>query len=155
MWICAEISLWIFFSVLSNSSWSSASLLSEVIVSVGHSAVDIIFFESKDFFFFFLLKKFLVKYYPGSYETLVTVASNAVVAATWLNVLWHVFQKCRLTLEDKRRYKPRWTYACKCLCRYLCSYKGWLFDKLSQKKKKKVERHRCCTVFILPYYCYF
>lgn len=40
------------------------------------------------------------------------VASNAVVAAIWLNVLWHVFQKCRLTLEDKRGYKPRWTSAC-------------------------------------------
>lgn len=30
------------------------------------------------------------------------VASTAVVVAIWLNVLWQVFQKCTLNLEDKK-----------------------------------------------------
>lgn len=49
------------------------------------------------------------------------VASNTVVVAIWLNVLWYTSQKCRLTWEDKKEYKSRWMYVCICLCVYLCS----------------------------------
>lgn len=93
------------------------------------SAVDVMSIESEDLFFS-LLRKLQAKCYSGIFETLIMVVSSTVVVAIWLNILWHMSQKCGLS---KIEYKSRWMYVCMCLCGYLCSYEGLLSGKYPQK----------------------
>lgn len=82
-------------------------------MSVGNSAFEITLFVSKRIYFFGPQKNIKSNITLQLNEALIMVASTALVVAIWLNVLWHVFQKCMLTLEDKKG-----TYAC------MCAYEG-------------------------------
>lgn len=75
-------------------------LLSKVMIRSAGSTVVEMSIASKDLFIF-LLKNLSAKRYTGCFEALITVVSNTIVVAIWLNVLWHTSLKCKRTLEVK------------------------------------------------------
>lgn len=75
-------------------------LLSKVMIRSAGSTVVEMSIVSKDLFIF-LLKNLSAKHYTGCFEVLITVVSNTIVVAIWLNVLQYISLKCKLSSEVK------------------------------------------------------
>lgn len=88
-----------FFQVFPGT-WRPMLLLSKVMIRSAGSTVVEMSIVSKDLFIF-LLKNLSAKHYTGCFEVLITVVSNTIVVAIWLNVLQYISLKCKLSSEVK------------------------------------------------------